>query len=90
MEFEIVPAKAAINVKKHKVSFEEAASVFGDPMACTFADPDHSIGEERWLIFGQSRMARILAIIYTHRRGKYRIISARLATRHERKTYEEG
>ena len=90
MEFEIDPAKAAINVKKHKVSFEEAASVFGDPMAYTFADPDHSIGEERWLIFGQSRMARILAIIYTHRRGKYRIISARLATRHERKTYEEG
>ena len=90
MEFEIDPAKAAINVKKHKVSFEEAASVFGDPMAYTFADPDHSIGEERWLIFGQSRMARIPAIIYTHRRGKYRIISARLATRHERKTYEEG
>ena len=90
MEFEIDPAKGAINVKKHKVSFEEAASVFGDPMAYTFADPDHSIGEERWLIFGQSRMARILAIIYTHRRGKYRIISARLATRHERKLYEEG
>ncbi len=90
MEFEIDSAKAAINVKKHKVTFEEAASVFGDPMAYTFADPDHSIGEERWLMFGQLRMMRILAIIYTHRRRKYRIISARLATRHERKTYEEG
>ena len=90
MEFEIDPAKAARNLKKHRVSFEEAASVFGDPMAYTFADPDHSIAEERWLMFGQSRMARVLAIVYTHRRGKYRIISARLATRHERKIYEEG
>jgi uncharacterized DUF497 family protein len=52
--------------------------------------PLNSIGEERWLMFGLSRMARVLAVIYTHRRGKYRIISARLATRHERKTYEEG
>ncbi len=90
MEFESDPVKAASNLKNHKVSFEEAASVFGDSMAYTFADPDHSLGEERWLMFGQSRMARILAVIYTHRRGKYRLISARLATRRERKTYEEG
>ena len=90
MEFEIDSAKAVINLKKHKVSFEEAASVFGDPMAYTFADPDHSIGEERWLMFGLSRMARLLAIIYAQRRGKYRIISARLATRNERKIYEES
>ena len=90
MEFENDPAKASQNLKKHKVSFEEAASVFGDPMAYTFADPDHSIGEERWLMFGLSRAARMLAIVYTHRRGKYRIISARAATRHERKIYEEG
>lgn len=90
MEFEDDPAKAARNLKKHKVSFEEAASVFGDPMAYTFADPDHSIGEERWLMFGLSRMGRVLAVIYTQRRESYRIISARLATRHERKIYEEG
>jgi uncharacterized protein len=90
MEFEDDPAKAAENLRKHKVSFEEAASVFGDPMAYTFADPDHSIGEERWLLFGLSRRGRILAVIYTHRRGRFRIISARLATRHERKIYEEG
>ena len=64
MEFEIDPAKAVLNLKKHNVSFEEAASVFADPMAYTFADPDHSIGEERWLMFGLSRMARLLAIIY--------------------------
>ena len=90
MEFDNDPVKATINLKKHKVSFEEAASVFGDPMAYTFADPDHSFGEERWLMFGLSRMTRVLAVIFTHRRGKCRIISARLATRHERKTYEEG
>ena len=90
MEFDDDSVKATVNLKKHKVSFEEAASVFGDPMAYTFADPDHSLGEERWLMFGLSRTARVLAVIFTHRRGKYRIITARLATRHERKTYEEG
>jgi uncharacterized protein len=89
MEFENDPTKASRNFKKHKVSFEEAASVFGDPMAYTFADPDHSVGEERWLTFGLSRSKRLLAVIYTSRKGKYRIISARLATRHERKIYEE-
>ena len=89
MEFEADPAKAAHNLKKHKVSFEEAASVFGDPMAYTFADPDHSIGEMRRLAFGMSRAGRILTVIYTERRGKLRIISARLATKHERRIYEE-
>lgn len=90
MEFDDDPAKAAHNLKKHKVSFEEAASVFGDSMSYTFADPDHSVGEERWLMFGLSQMNRVLAVIYTHRRRQYRIISARLATKHERKIYEEG
>jgi uncharacterized DUF497 family protein len=90
MRFEADPAKAAQNLKKHKVSFEEAASVFGDSMAYTFPDPDHSLGEERWLTFGMSRMGRILAIIYTERRGTIRLISARLATKHERSIYEEG
>ena len=90
MEFDNDPAKAALNLKKHKVSLEEAASVFGDPLAYTFADPDHSISEERWLLFGRSRMARVLAISDTNRSEKYRIINARKATRHERKIYEEG
>lgn len=58
MEFEADPVKAAKNIKKHKVGFEGAASVFGDPMAYTFTDPDHSIGEERWLTFGLSRVER--------------------------------
>lgn len=90
MKFEADPEKAVQNLKKHKVSFEEAASVLGDPMAYTFRDPDHSVGEERWLAFGMSRMGRLLAIIYTERRGTVRLISARLATKHERSIYEES
>jgi len=89
MEFEADPLKAAQNFKKHKVSFEEAASVFGDSMAYTFADPDHSVGEARWLTFGMSGRGRVLAVIYTERRGKVRLISARVATKNERKIYEE-
>jgi uncharacterized protein len=89
VEFENDPIKAAANIAKHKVSFEEAAPVFGDPLAVTFADPDHSVGEERWLMFGLSEAGGVLSVIFTHRRRKYRIISARPATRHERKTYEE-
>lgn len=89
MEFEADPVKAAQNFKKHKVSFEEAASVFGDSMAYTFADPDHSVGEARWLTFGMSGKGRVLAVIYTERRGKVRLVTARVATKHERKIYEE-
>ena len=85
MKFEADPIKAAENLKKHKVSFEEAASVFGDPIAYTFADPDHSVGEKRWLTFGMSALDRVLAVIYTERRGK----GARRATKHERSIYEE-
>ena len=90
MEFEIDPTKAARNVKKHKVSFEEAASVFGDPMAYSFADPDHTIGEGRQLMFSMSQIGRLLVAIYTPLGQRYRIISARFATKHERKIYEEG
>ena len=89
MEFEFDPVKAAQNFKKHKVSFEEAASIFGDAMELTFADPDHSMGEVRWLSFGISSRGRVLAVIYTERRGKIRLVSARVATKHERKIYEE-
>lgn len=89
MEFEADPLKSAQNLRKHKVSFEEAASIFGDSMAYTFADPDHSIGESRWLTFGMSSKGRVLAVIHTERRGKIRLISARVATKHERKIYEE-
>lgn len=90
MEFEADPAKAALNLRKHKVSFEEAASVFGDPMAYTFPDPDHSVGEHRWIAFGMSQTGRVLTVAYSERRGKLRLISARVSTRHERSIYEEG
>jgi uncharacterized protein len=90
MDFEWDPQKAAQNLKKHRVSFEEAASVFGDPLALTFNDPDHSFGERRSLTFGLSPDGRLLVVTHTGRRTKIRLITARLATRHERKIYEEG
>ena len=89
MRFLPIPIRRLLPCKKHKVSFEEAASVFGDPMAYRFADPDHSIGEDRRLMFGMSQIGRLLVVIYTHRGQRYRIVSARLATKHERKIYEE-
>ncbi|HKU18345.1 MAG TPA: BrnT family toxin, partial [Candidatus Saccharimonadales bacterium] len=81
---------AAANLRKHRVSFEEAASVFGDALALTFADPNHSVGEERRLTFGLSRNGRLLVISHIERGGRVRIIGAREATKHERKIYEEG
>lgn len=90
MLFEEDPLKALANAKKHGVTFQEAASAFGDAMSFTFPDPDHSLEEERWLMFGMSHLGRVLAIIYTQRGTRYRIISARPVTRRERKIYEEG
>jgi len=83
-------AKAAANHRKHKVSFEEAASVFGDPLALTFADPDHSVGEKRWLTFGVSSGDRLLVVVHIEIGRSIRIVSARKATRHEREIYEQG
>ena len=90
MEFEWDSEKAAANLRKHRVSFEEASSVFGDPLAVTFHDPDHSIGEIRWLTFGVSRSAVLLVVSHTRRGKRVRLISARRAIRAERKIYEEG
>ena len=90
MEFVWDPSKANVNKRKHGVTFDEAASVFGDPLARTFADPDHSIDEERRLTFGQSVKGRMLTVSHCERRGATRIISARPATRTERSIYEEG
>lgn len=90
MEFEWDNRKAAHNLRKHGVSFAEAGTVFGDPLAITFGDPDHSVGEERYITFGVSREQRLLVIAHTDRDGRARIISARRATRAERKLYEEG
>jgi len=88
MEFEWDADKAKANLKKHDISFHEASTVFGDPLAITFNDPDHSIGEHRFLTFGHSRMSQLLVVIHAERHRKTRIISARRATRQERKIYE--
>jgi uncharacterized protein len=89
LEFEWDPRKAAVNLVKHKVSFEEAATVFGDPLGRILADPRHSAVEERLVLLGISRERRLLAVMYVERTATVRIISARLATRPERKDYEE-
>jgi uncharacterized DUF497 family protein len=90
MEFEWDKNKAEKNFKKHGVSFEEAATIFGDPLAITYDDPDHSSKEERYITFGVSRFNRSLIVSHTERCEKMRIISARLMTKQERKIYEEG
>ena len=90
MRFEWDPKKAAANLKKHGVSFQEAATVFGDPLAITFQDPDHSEDEERQVTFGQSLQKRLIVVSHTERKGLTRIINARPMGRKERVIYEEG
>lgn len=90
MEFEWDEAKAARNLKKHKVAFDEAATTFGDPLAVTFPDPDHSLDEDRFITIGTSARSRVLIVSHTDREERIRIISARKATRQERIAYEEG
>ncbi len=90
MEFEWDPGKAERNQLKHGVSFHEAATVFGDPLALTFHDPDHSQDEDRFLTFGQSSESRLLVVSHTDRENRTRIISARQATGKERRLYEDG
>ena len=90
MQFEWDPAKAAENFAKHGVSFEEAATVFRDTLSQTGQDPDHSVGEERFVTFGVSTSGRLLVVAHTERGDTIRIISARPATPGERNIYEEG
>ena len=90
MEFEWDPRKAAANVRKHNVAFPEAATVFGDPLAITFEDPDHSMNENRYITFGLSLQKRLLVVSHTQRADRTRIISARLMDRKERTIYEES
>jgi len=82
--------KAAANRRKHGVSFEEAVSALEDPLAVTYRDPDHSEQELRFLTFGVSSTGRILVVAHTEREEAIRLISARPATRRERRAYEEG
>lgn len=83
-------SKAAANLRKHGVSFDEAASVFFDPLSATGDDPDHSLDEKRFVTFGMSSSGRLLAVAHTEQDDAIRIITARIATRVERKLYEEG
>jgi uncharacterized protein len=90
VNFEWDTQKAALNLRKHGVSFEDAASVFADPLSVTYYDPDHSEAESRFITVGMSRSVRILIVAHTDRGESTRIISARPTTRRERKQYEEG
>lgn len=90
MKFEWDAKKAAAIVRKHGVSFDEAGSVFLDQLALSGPDPDHSVGESRYVTFGLSGLGRLLAVFHTHCPGVIRIISARRVTRAERKLYEES
>ena len=90
MKFEWDPKKATANVKKHGVTFQEAATIFGDPLAITFDDPDHSISENRYITFGLSLQKRLIVVSHTERGDRTRIINARLMDRKEIRIYEEG
>ena len=90
MDFEWDSAKAAANVRKHGVSFEEAVSALKDDLAATARDLAHSVVEYRFITFGVSARGRLLSVSHTERGNRVRIISARLATRTERKIYEES
>jgi len=87
--FEWDPEKAEANLSKHGVSFEEAVTAFGDPLSMNMTDPDHSEREQRFIVLGMSDRFRLLVVSYTERQPRTRIISARLATRYERKQYEQ-
>ena len=84
------PRKAATNLRKHGVSFEEAATVFRDTLSATAADPDHSVSEDRYVTFAVSVRGRLLVVAHTERGETMWLISARPATKRERKIYEEG
>jgi uncharacterized DUF497 family protein len=90
VEFEWDPDKERSNIEKHGVDFTEAATVFGDPLELTITDPDHSVGEYRFLSIGHSSFNRSLVVSYTEREDRIRIISARTASPKERRQYESG
>ena len=89
-EFEWDVNKAEANLRKHEVSFNEASTVFADPLSMLMPDPDHSVGEQRHLVLGISSAGRLLVVSHAERSPRTRLISARPATRNERKQYEQG
>ena len=88
--FEWDEKKAKENFRKHKVSFEEAKTIFADPFLMTFPDPEHSDSEQRYLNIGISSKGRVLVLVHTERGGNTRIINCRKATTNERRAYEKG
>jgi len=90
LNFEWDEDKARTNLDKHGVNFEEASTVFGDPLSITIPDPAHSQAEDRWIILGHSHRSQLLVVVHTERGDNLRIISARRASRRERKQYEEN
>jgi uncharacterized DUF497 family protein len=90
MEFEWDPLKADKNLRKHGVSFHEAAAVLEDALSITYHDPDHSATEHRFITVGMSRSGRVLMVAHADRGDRVRIISARKTTSQERRHYEEG
>jgi uncharacterized DUF497 family protein len=90
MKIEWDPKKAKLNLKKHGVAFEEAATAMSDPMAATGADPDHSAYEERYVSFGVSARNRLLVVSHAEEGETIRLISARRASKGERELYEKG
>jgi uncharacterized DUF497 family protein len=89
MQFEWDRDKAASNLEKHGVSFEEASSAFGDPLSITILDPNHSDDETRFVLVGTAASGRLIVVVHTDRDDSVRVISARLATRSERQSYEQ-
>ena len=90
LSFEWDESKAKSNLAKHGVSFEEASTVFGDPLSLTIPDPVHSQVEDRSIVLGHSHQRKLLVVVHTERGDNIRIISARRASRRERKSYEES
>jgi uncharacterized protein len=90
MDFEWDDAKAEANERKHGVSFTEAMTIFADPLSVTGYDPRHAAADDRFLTMGTSVAGRLLVVSHTDRGDAVRIISARMATRRERKDYEDG
>jgi hypothetical protein len=90
MRFEWDPEKARRNLAKHGVSFDDASSAFADPLSLTIDDPDHSQGEHRLILLGETYSGKLVVVAHLADDETVRIISARLAERHERRTYEEG
>ena len=84
------PRKAAANLRKHRVTFREASTAFGDPLSVTIPDPDHSGTERRFLLVGLTRRGRLVVVAHVEQGDEIRLINARAATRRERKAYEEG